>query len=85
MAILSKKTSRWIIVLTFLGIIILPAMMPSPLLRNSTLGTLGTICLLLQFLNLGTVDPNRNRKTDLIQAWVLIFFTILLLIVNFMV
>lgn len=85
MAILSKQSYRWIIVLTFLGIIILPGMMPSPTLRNTTLGVLGFICLICQFLNLRIVDPNRNRKTDIVQSWILILFTIVLLIVNFMV
>lgn len=85
MAVLSKQSYRWIIVLSFLAIIILPGMMPSPTLRNTTLGVVGAICLLFQFLNLNTVDPNRSRKTDVIQSWVLILFTIILLIVNFMV
>ncbi|RFS14628.1 hypothetical protein [Emticicia sp. C21] len=85
MAVFSKQSYRWIIVLTFLAIIIVPGMMPSPTLRNSTLGVIGALCLLFQFLNLSVVDPNRNRKTDIIQSWVLIFFTIILLIANFMV
>lgn len=85
MAVLSKQSYRWIIVLTFLGIIILPGMMPSPTLRNTTLGTLGLICLIFQFLNLKVVDPARSRKTDVIQSWVLILFTVILLVVNFMV
>ncbi len=85
MAVLSKQSYRWIIVLTFLGIIILPGMMPSPTLRNSTLGVLGLICLLCQFLNMRIADPERNRKTDIIQSWILFLFTIILLIVNFMV
>ena len=85
MAVLSKQSYRWIIVLTFLGIIILPGMMPSPTLRNTTLGALGLICLIFQFLNLKVVDPGRSRKTDVVQSWVLILFTIILLIVNFMV
>ncbi|GAB3513716.1 hypothetical protein [Emticicia fontis] len=85
MAVLSKQSYRWIIVLTFLGIIILPGMMPSPTLRNVTLGIVGGICLVCQFLNLGVVDPIRSRKADLIQAWILIVFTIVLLIVNFLV
>lgn len=85
MAVLSKQSYRWIIVLTFLAIIILPGMMPSPTLRNVTLGVVGALCLLFQFLNLSVVDPNRSRKADVIQAWILILFTIVLLIVNFMV
>jgi len=85
MAVFSKQSYRWIIVLTFLAIIIVPGMMPSPTLRNVTLGVVGLICLLFQFLNLNTVDPNRSRKADVIQSWVLILFTIILLIVNFMV
>ena len=85
MAVLSKQSYRWIIVLTFLGIIILPGMMPSPTLRNTTLAVLGLICLIFQFLNLSVADPTRNRKTDVIQSWILILFTIILLIVNFMV
>lgn len=85
MAVLSKKSYRWIIVLTFLGIIILPGMMPSPTLRNTTLGVLGLVCLVCQFLNMRIIDPERNRKTDVIQSWILFLFTIVLLIVNFMV
>lgn len=85
MAVLSKQSYRWIIVLSFLAIIIVPGMMPSPTLRNVTLGVVGTVCLLFQFLNLSVVDPNRSRKADVIQAWILILFTIILLIVNFMV
>ena len=85
MAVLSKQSYRWIIVLSFLGIIILPGMMPSPTLRNTTLGALGLICLVFQFLNMGVVTPDRSRRADIIQAWILILFTIILLIVNFMV
>ena len=85
MAVLSKQSYRWIIVLSFLAIIILPGMMPSPTLRNTTLGVVGLICLIFQFLNLNTVDPNRSRKADVIQSWILLLFTIILLIVNFMV
>ncbi len=85
MALLSKQSYRWIIVLSFLGIIVLPGLMPSPTFRNTILISLGLICLVCQFLNLSVVDPTRKRKTDLIQSWVLIVLTIVLLIVNFMV
>jgi hypothetical protein len=85
MAVLSKQSYKWIIVLTFLAIIIVPGMMPSPTLRNTTLGIVGGLCLIFQFLNLKVVNPERSRKADIIQSWVLILFTIILLIVNFMV
>jgi hypothetical protein len=87
MAIFSKRSFVWIIVLSFLGIILLPGMVQSPSTRNIILAVFGSICLLFQFISMaiGGSNSERNPKTDRIQSIVLLILTVTLLIVNFLV
>jgi len=86
MALIAKHSYKWFIILSFLGIIILPGQMPSPMLRTGTIVALGAICLLFEFITLTNINSaTPNRKTELVQTWILIVLTILLLVVNFMV
>ena len=85
MAFLSKRSFVWIIVLSFLGIILVPGIVQSPSVRNTILGVFGSICLLFQFLNLSAGSTERSKKSDLVQGIILIVLTITLLVVNFLV
>ncbi|PLK44582.1 hypothetical protein [Emticicia sp. TH156] len=88
MAIFSKRSFVWIIVLSFLGIILLPGMIQSPSTRHIILVVFGSICLLFQLISMaigGSSSTERNPKTDRIQSIVLLILTITLLVVNFLV
>ncbi|UTA66246.1 hypothetical protein [Emticicia sp. 21SJ11W-3] len=87
MAIFSKRSFVWIIVLSFLGIILLPGMIQSPSTRHIILAVFGSICLLFQLISMATGgnSAERNPKTDRIQSIVLLILTITLLVVNFLV
>lgn len=87
MALLSNKHSyKWYIILSFIGIILIPSMIPSPTFKTISALGLGAICLLFEFLNLKNLDSKaENFKTESRQTWVLIMLTIILLVVNFLI
>ena len=86
MATLSKPNYKWVIILTFIGIILVPSMMPSPTFKTVAVLGLGAICLFFEFLALKNINPvTENYKSESRQTLVLILLTIILLVVNFFV
>lgn len=87
MAILSNRQSyKWVIILTFIGIILVPGMMPSPMFKTITVLALGAVCLLFEFLSLKNLDSKtEDFKSEFRQTLLLIALTIILLVVNFLV
>ncbi len=84
MTLLKKQNYKWIIVLSFLGIIFVPGMLPSPTFKTPVLVVFGGICLICELLYLRSLDAKtENFKSDFRQTLALILFTIILLVVNF--
>lgn len=82
----TSKSYKWFIILSFLGIIFVPGMMPSPTFKTAALGVLGAICLLFEFLSLKNLNSSSdNFKSEFRQTLLLIALTIALLGVNFVV
>ena len=86
MATLSKPNYKWVIILTFIGIILVPSMMPSPTFKTVAVLGLGAISLFFEFLSLKNINSaTKNFKAESRQTWVLILMTIILLVFNFVV
>jgi hypothetical protein len=84
MAALSKQNYKWIIVITFLGIIFVPGLMPAAIFKTIALVVFGGICLLFEFLYLKDIPANAP-KSEKSQTILLIFLTIVLLGLNFII
>ena len=86
MAALSKQNHKWVIILTFISIIIVPGMLQSPMLKTIAVVGLGGICLLFEFLSLKNLSSSAtNYKSEFRQTLLLIVLTVILLVVNFLV
>ncbi len=86
MAVLSKQNLKWVIIITYIGIISVSSVLQSPTLKTMAVLALGAICLICEFLSLRSLQPNDvNYKSDSRQTWLLIVLTIALIIVNFLV
>lgn len=86
MAVLAKQNYKWIIIVTFVGILFIPGMMPSALFKMIALVGLGSVCLIFEFLSLRNLDSKADDfKSEFRQTWLLIALTIILLVVNFLV
>lgn len=86
MAALSKQSYKWIIIVTFVGIILVPGIMPSAIFKTTSLVILGSICLLFEFLSLRNLDAKAvNYKSENRQTLLLILLTIILVGLNFIV
>lgn len=83
MTFLSSQNYKWIIVVLFLGLVIVPAQMPSPTFKSIALGVLGGSCLFFEVLSLRSLKKNsENYRSEFRQTVLLIALTIMLLIVN---
>ncbi len=83
MTFLSSQNYKWVIVVLFLGLVIAPAQMPSPMFKSITLGVFGGGCLFFQLLSLRSLKNNtENYQSQFRQTVLLIVLTIMLLIVN---
>ena len=84
MAALPKQNYKWVIIITFIGIILVPSMMPSPTFKTIALIAFGAVCLFFELLSLRSINSNaENFKSEYRQTLVLIMLTITLLVVNF--
>lgn len=82
----SKQSHKWFIIISFIGIILVPSMMPSPTFKTVSVISLGAICLLFEFLNLKNLDSkSESFKSETRQTWLLIGLTVILVVVNFLV
>lgn len=83
MTFLSNQNYKWIIVVLFLGLVIAPAQMPSPMFKSIALGVFGGGCLFFELLSLKSLKNNSHKyRSEFRQTVLLIFLTIMLLIVN---
>lgn len=83
MTFLSNQNYKWIIVVLFLGLIIAPAQIPSPMFKSIALGVFGGGCLFFELLSLKSLkNSTENYRSQFRQTVLLIVLTILLLIVN---
>jgi hypothetical protein len=87
MAILSQKQSyKWIIIVSFISIILVPSMIQSPTFKTTSVLGLGAVCLLFEFLSLKSLNSGiENYKSEVRQTLILIVLTIILIVVNFLV
>jgi heme/copper-type cytochrome/quinol oxidase subunit 4 len=86
MAALSKQNYKWVIILTFIGIILVPSMVPSPTFKTIALIGLGVVCLFFELLSFRSLHSNdENFKSEYRQTLLLIILTITLLVVTFFV
>lgn len=84
MALLSKQNYKWIIVITFLGIIFVPGLMPAAIFKTISLVLFGGLCLIFEYLYLKNIPANAP-KSEKNQTLLLILLTIMLLGLNFIV
>lgn len=83
MTFLSSQNYKWIIVVLFLGLIIAPSQIPSPMFKSIALGVFGGGCLFFELLSLRSLKNSvENYQSQFRQTVLLIVLTILLLIVN---
>jgi len=83
MTFLSNQNYKWIIVILFLGLVIAPAQISSPMFKSIALGVFGGGCLFFELLSLRSLKNNANNyRSEFRQTVLLIFLTIMLLIVN---
>jgi membrane-bound ClpP family serine protease len=83
---ISNQNYKWIIILLFLGLVIVPAQIPSPMIKNGAIGVLGGFCLLFEFLSLKSLKNSEEMyQTKFRQTSLLIVLTVLLLVVNFVI
>lgn len=87
MALFKKENYKWIIILTFFGLIFLPGKMPPlPAIKFSVVGLMGGLCLLYQLIYLKNVVPTtENPKTDARQTLILMFLTIGVIVAYFLI
>jgi hypothetical protein len=86
MAVLSKQNYKWLIIIVFISIILVPSMIPSPTFKAIVIVALGALCLLFEFLSLKSLNSSaENFKSEFRQTLFLILVTIILLVVNFLV
>lgn len=79
----SAQNYKWIIIVLFLGLVIAPAQMPSPMFKSIALGVFGGGCLFFELLSLRNLKSStEDYKSKFRQTVLLIVLTILLLIVN---
>ena len=80
---LSSQNYKWVIVLLFVGIIVVPAQMPSPTFKFVALAVLGGGCLFFEVLSLRSLkNTYPSFRNDARQTISLIVLTVLLLVVN---
>ena len=83
MTFLSNQNYKWIIIVLFLGLVIAPAQIPSPMFKSIALGVFGGGCLFFELLSLRSLKSNSDKyRSEFRQTVLLIFLTIMLLIVN---
>lgn len=83
---ISNQNYKWIIILLFLGIIIIPSQISSPTIKNGAIGVLGGLCLLFEILSLKSLKNGQEKyQTKFRQTVILFVLTILLLVVNFLI
>lgn len=83
MTFLSNQNYKWIIIVLFLGLVIAPAQIPSPMFKSITLGVFGGGCLFFELLSLRSLkNSSENYRSQFRQTVLLIVLTVLLLIVN---
>jgi hypothetical protein len=83
MTFLSKQNFKWIIIVLFLGLVVAPAQIPSPMFKSIALGAFGGGCLFFELLSLKSLKNNADTyRSEFRQTVLLIFLTIMLLIVN---
>lgn len=83
MTFLSSQNYKWIIVVLFLGLIVVPAQIPSPMFKSIALGVFGGGCLFFELLSLRSLKNSTEKyRSEFRQTVLLIFLTIMLLIVN---
>ncbi|MCU0324855.1 MAG: hypothetical protein MUF45_06325 [Spirosomaceae bacterium] len=88
MAFLTKKENfKWVIIVTFFGLVFLPGKMPPlPALKFSVVGVMGGLCLLFQLFYLKNVAPTtESPKADIRQTLILIFLTIGVILAYFVI
>ncbi|CAH0995680.1 hypothetical protein EMA8858_01805 [Emticicia aquatica] len=86
MSIISSQNFKWIIIVLFLGLIIVPAQIPSPTIKSTAVGVLGGLCLFFEILSLRSLKNSAEySQIKFRQTSLLIFLTILLLVVNFVI
>jgi hypothetical protein len=83
MTFLSNQNFKWIIIVLFLGLVVAPAQIPSPMFKSIALGVFGGGCLFFELLSLKSLKNNADTyRSEFRQTILLIFLTIMLLIVN---
>ena len=83
---ISNQNYKWITILLFLGLVIAPAQIPSPMIKNIVIGTLGGLCLIFEVLSLKSLKSGEeNYQSKFRQTVILFVLTILLLVVNFVI
>ncbi|MFN3490120.1 MAG: hypothetical protein ACK4YV_13355 [Emticicia sp.] len=83
MTFLSSQNYKWIIVVLFLGLIVVPALIPSPMFKSIALGVFGGGCLFFELLSLRSLEKNaKNYRSEFRQTVLLFVLTVMLLIVN---
>jgi membrane-bound ClpP family serine protease len=83
---ISNQNYKWIIILLFLGIIIIPSQISSPTIKSAALGVLGGLCLIFEVLSLRSLKNTEEKYQAKFRQTVILFvLTILLLVVNFLI
>jgi hypothetical protein len=83
---ISNQNYKWIIIIFFLGLVIVPAQIPSPMIKNIAIGILGGLCLFFEVLSLRSLkNSDEMYQTKFRQTSLLIILTVLLLVVNFVI
>ena len=83
MTFLSHQNYKWIIIILFLGLVIIPAQIPSPNFKSIALAIFGGGSLFFEMLSLRSLNRNETEyRTNFKQTILLIVLTVLLLVVN---
>lgn len=83
MTFLSNQNYKWIILVLFLGLVFVPAQIPSPMFKSIALGFFGGGCLFFELLSLKSLKNTANTyRSEFRQTVLLIILTVMLLIVN---
>ena len=83
MTFLSNQNYKWVIIVLFLGLVIAPAQIPSPMFKSIALGVFGGGCLFFELLSLKSLkNSTEDYRSKFRQTVLLIFLTVMLLIVN---
>lgn len=80
---LSNQNYKWVIILLFLGLVVVPFQLPSPTLKMGASIAFGGACIFFEFLSLKSLKAaEENLKAKTIQTILLIVLTGILLVLN---